>query len=214
MGGHMAGHRKSRPLAPRGRSRFTLAGDARDVFRRASRSRWYHVEGGGLFKSVLLRLGVSSDGVYECTGIALGLDGDDEGAIAIPARALRVPLADIVAALSVWAFGGATWPKPKRGSGVVTADGFREFMGFYQQGAAPTPRVALGRRPRPDGFYEVVAENYRAAQQENPRAPMTALAAMRSEAPRTLKHLVSVARKKGYLKKWQPPKRRKERQKR
>jgi hypothetical protein len=211
--GHMAGiTKKANDRRGKAGYSFALAGDARHVFRRAGLQRWYHVEGGG-FLPMLVRLGVSPDGVYQCTGIAFGLSGDaDDLPPAIAARGLRIPLTDIVAGLAAWTFDGKTWP---RSAVAGQVEGPNELIGLYQSGASSTLRVPLGRRPKSDVFYEQFANDYRMAEKEDPRRPMKVLQTMWLDVePRTLKRYIQVARQRRLLEKWEPPKRRKGRRRR
>jgi hypothetical protein len=184
---------------------------ARALFRRAGRSPWIVLTKPDLGTDVRLRLGVTPEGVYACTGLAIGLEDDRT---AIPASTLRIPVATIVE--EVVEVLRAAHQMGARAAGKGHAEWLAVMAEFFdpQRLAKPIAHIRRGRTPLTDEHFREVARQYRAAERDPKygRKPMVWLAEKWPEyAARTRKHWVAVAREKGYLAPWTSPNKRRTR---
>lgn len=162
-----------------------------------------------------IRLGVGDDGRLVATGVHLDAGPHEE----VTARDLRFPLAKILSEFTRFASDpdrfkrllGQTLPGVDvtllpTGEGPQTVPGgwrliFEQWLRWHAGGSTPAVmRARPGRAGYPDEHYEHVAELYRQAKRQRPRAPIRALMGELHVSEPTVHRWLRTAAEKGFLK--------------
>jgi hypothetical protein len=173
---------------------------------------WIRAEGGDLPHPVLVRLGLGDDNRIVATGVLIEAEGE------LSTRALRLPLAGIVAAFVAAASRPATYKRLRRELFGIDAESEGEaawrpdapegmpawwlaadFLSSADRTQA-VPRVRPGRRGYPDAHYRQVAQAYGRAKRKRPRAPIKALMAELHITEPTAHRWLRTARERGLVK--------------
>jgi hypothetical protein len=146
------------------------------------RSELFRVEGGDLKLPVLVQLGRAADRELVCTGIAIGFDATSMDRV--PAEATRIPLQEIVVAVS-----------RELPDGLLSGE-LRSAGAFARWGVFVRPRARPGAHGYDVAELREWKRRYIAALKANPRAPTKALALEQSMSDQAVRYALRKAEDK------------------